>query len=111
MTARKPAFVKADAICLKRNVLPPSRLSAQQIKKRRDVAHRGMSPQAARIGAPRMSARPAVARTGTSREVARTAADRDRLRNRYQQVDVGRRQPPEPHSLAHKTKREWQRSR
>jgi hypothetical protein len=43
-----------------------------------------------------------VARMGTSREVAHMAASRDLIRSRHQQVVAGRRQPPEPHSLAHK---------
>jgi hypothetical protein len=52
-----------------------------------------------------------VARMGTSREVAHMAASRDLIRSRHQQVVAGRRQPPEPHSLAHKMRRESQPSR
>jgi len=52
-----------------------------------------------------------VARMGTSREVAHMALSRDLIRSRHQQVVAGRRQPPEPHSLAHKMRRESQPSR
>jgi hypothetical protein len=48
------------------------------------------------------------ARMGTSRELVRMAASRDLIRSRHQQVVAGRRQPPEPHSLAHKMRRESQ---
>jgi hypothetical protein len=55
-----------------------------------------------------MKARREVARMGTSREVAHMAASRDLIRSRHQQVVAGRRQPPEPHNLAHKMRREPQ---
>ena len=56
----------------------------------------------------RMGTSREVARMGTSREVARMAASRDLIRSRHQQVVAGRRQPPEPHNLAHKMRRESQ---
>jgi hypothetical protein len=43
-----------------------------------------------------------VVRMGTIREVAHMAAGRDLIRSRRQQAVAGRRQPPEPHNLAHK---------
>ena len=45
------------------------------------------------------------------REVAHMAASSDPIRSRHQQAVAGRRQPPEPHNLAHKMKRAWRRSR
>jgi hypothetical protein len=68
----------------------------------------GMSWEVAHMAAPHMAALPPVARMDTSREFAHMAANRDLLRSRYQQVAAERRQPPVPHSLAHKMKREWQ---
>ena len=49
-----------------------------------------------------------VAHMGTSREVARIAGCRDLIRSRDHQAAAGRRQPPEPHNLAHKMRRELQ---
>jgi len=43
-----------------------------------------------------------VVRMGTSQEVAHMAATRGLIRSRHQQAVAGRRQPPEPHNLAHK---------
>ena len=62
--------------------------------------------EAARMGTSRE-----VAHMAASREVACMTASRDLIRNRHQQVVAGRRQPPEPHSLAHKMRREPQPSR
>ncbi len=58
-----------------------------------------------------------MARTGMSREVVRMAACRevagiagcrDLIRNRDQRTAAGRRQPQEPHNLAHQMRRESQ---
>ena len=63
----------------------------------REVARMGMSWEVAHMAA--------------SREAAHMAASRDLIRSRHQQVVAGRKQPPEPHSLAHKMRRESQPSR
>jgi hypothetical protein len=42
------------------------------------------------------------------REVARIAGCRDLIRSPDQQMAAGRRQPQEPHNLAHKMRRESQ---
>jgi hypothetical protein len=50
-----------------------------------------------------------VAYMGTSREVARiVGCRRDLIRSRDHQAAAGNRQPPEPHNLAHKMRRELQ---
>jgi hypothetical protein len=64
------------------------------------VVHMGTSQEVAR-----MEAREA-ARMGTSREVPHMAAGLDLIRSRRQQAVAEHRQPPEPHNLAHKMKRE-----
>jgi hypothetical protein len=56
----------------------------------------------------RMGTSREVVRMGTSREVAHMAATRGLIRSRHQQAVAGRRQPPEPHNLAHKMRRESQ---
>jgi hypothetical protein len=63
----------------------------------RDVVHMGASRVVAGMAAWQGTAE--VARMGTSRDVAHMAASRDLIRSR-------RRQPPEPHTLAHKMRRE-----
>jgi hypothetical protein len=56
----------------------------------------------------RMAARLEAARMGTSREAVRMAAGQDPVCSRRQQAVARRRQPPGPHNLAHKMKRESQ---
>ena len=67
--------------------------------------------------AARMAAHPEVASMGTSREIARMAARREvasmgtsweAVRSQRLQAVAGRRQPLEPHNLAHKMRGESQ---
>ena len=62
----------------------------------REVAH-----MAARREVARMGRSLEVARMGKSLEIAHMVAAADLIRSRHQQAVAGRRQPPEPHSLAH----------
>jgi hypothetical protein len=55
---------------------------------------------------PRKDTRPEVSRTAAREEVARIAGYRDLIRSRDRQGAARRRQPPEPHNLAHKMRRE-----
>ena len=68
---------------------------------RRGEAHMGMIQEMFR-----MVARREAARMGRSREAARMAAGRDLVRSRRQPAVARRRQPPEPHNLAHKMRRQ-----
>jgi hypothetical protein len=68
---------------------------------RREVARRGP-----RVGMPHRGTRREVSRTAAREEVARIAGYRDLIRSRDRQGAARRRQPPAPHNLAHKMRRE-----
>ena len=82
------------------------------IKTRREVPHIGPWEVSHRRGAgremPRRDTRREVNRIAVRVEVARIAGYRDLIRSRDQQGAARRRQPPEPHNLAHKMRRESQ---
>jgi hypothetical protein len=57
---------------------------------------------------PRRDTGPEVSRTAAREEVVGIAGYRDLIRSRDRQGAALRRQPPEPHNLAHKMRRESQ---
>src|SRR5215467_3268649 len=85
MRAKKQAFAKTDGIRLKRKVFSAVSSERVSVKRCRDAAH-----------------------MGTSREAARMGVSPELIRSRRQRAVAGRIQPPEPHNLAHKMRRESQ---
>jgi hypothetical protein len=79
------------------------------IKMRREVPHIGLWEVSRRGAGPEMShrgMRREVSCIAARAEVARIAGYRDLIRSRDHQGAARRRQPPEPHNLAHKMRRE-----
>ena len=112
MRAKKQAFAKTDGIRLKRKVFSAVSSERVSVKRCRDAARMGTSREVARMGrrreAVRMGTRREVARMGTRREAAHMAVSPELIRSRRQRAVAGRIQPPEPHNLAHKMRRESQ---
>src|SRR5215472_5973477 len=103
MRAKKQAFAKTDGIRLKRKVFSAVSSERVSVKRCRDAAHMGTSREVARMGRRREAVR-----MGTRREAAHMAVSPELIRSRRQRAVAGRIQPPEPHNLAHKMRRESQ---